>query len=66
MPDFIQIEFTHGLQCIAYQVIDNGSLIGYVDEDGKTLILPVVTESKVLNSSPKRPIWATDEWTCVN
>jgi hypothetical protein len=46
---YIKIQFTLGLECEAYQVIDeNMCVAGYVNLDGSELILPEVTESKVL------------------
>jgi hypothetical protein len=46
---YIKIQFTLGLECEAYQVIDdNMCVVDYVDLQGNPLELPEVTESKVL------------------
>jgi len=46
---YIKIQFTLGLECEAYQVIDeNMRLVNYINLDGSLLELPEVTESKVL------------------
>ena len=45
---YIKIQFTLGLECEAYQVIDNMVVVGYVDLQGEPLELPEVTESKVI------------------
>ena len=45
---YIKIKFTLGLDCEAYQVIDNMVVISYVDLQGEPLELPLVTESQVV------------------
>jgi len=46
---YIKIQFTLGLECDAYQVLDeNMCVVGFINLDGSELILPEVTESKVL------------------
>ena len=45
---YIKIKFTLGLDCEAYQVIENMVVVGYIDLQGNPLELPEVTESKVL------------------
>jgi len=45
---YIKIKFTLGLDCEAYQVIENMVVVGYVDLQGNPLELPEVTESQVL------------------
>lgn len=54
---YILIEFTKGLECQAYQEINEGQLVRYCDLDGNTLVLPEVTESIVINASPGLPSW---------
>ena len=47
---YILIQFTLGLTCQAYQVIDeNMCVVGYVDLQCQPLELPEVTESYVVN-----------------
>lgn len=54
---YIKIQFTLGLQCIAYQVIDETmTVIGYVDENGLPLAVPEITESFVLDPDMKDSI----------
>lgn len=56
---YILIEFTVGLQQQAYQEVnERGVVVRYLDLDGNTLVLPPVTESKVLNDNPGTPSWA--------
>ena len=46
---YIKIQFTLGLECEAYQVLDeNMCVVGFINLDGSELILPEVTESKVV------------------
>jgi hypothetical protein len=45
---YIKIKFTLGLDCEAYQVIENMMVVGYVDLQGNPLELPEITESQVL------------------
>jgi hypothetical protein len=45
---YIKIKFTLGLDCEAYQVVDNMVVVGYIDLQGNPLELPEVTESQVL------------------
>ena len=45
---YIKIQFTLGLDCEAYQVVENMVVVGYVDLQGTPLELPEVTESKVI------------------
>lgn len=46
---YIKIQFTLGLDCAAYQVLDeNMCVVGFVNLDGSELTLPEVTESKVI------------------
>lgn len=55
---YILIRFTFGLECLAYQVVDQtGVLVKYVDEDGQDLELPGVTESEVIDDSPAIKDW---------
>lgn len=54
---YILIEFTKGIECRAYQVISNGILIGYVDENGQELIPPEIVEGGVLDANPPRLDW---------
>jgi hypothetical protein len=47
--NLIKIQFTLGLECEAYQVLDeNMCVVGFINLDGSELILPEVTESKVV------------------
>ncbi len=47
---YIKIQFTLGLTCQAYQVIDeNMCVVGYVDLQCQPLELPEVTESYVID-----------------
>lgn len=55
---YILIEFTVGLECHAYQEIENGMVMRYTDMDGHTLELPSVTESHVIDANPQTPEWA--------
>jgi hypothetical protein len=48
MEEKVKIQFTFGLECIAYQVIVSGMVIRYEDENGEELVLPEVTESHVI------------------
>ncbi len=46
---YIKIKFTLGLDCEAYQVVNESMVVvGYVDLQGEPLELPEVTESQVL------------------
>jgi hypothetical protein len=45
---YIKIKFTLGLDCEAYQVVDNMVVVSYIDLQGEPLELPEVTESEVL------------------
>ena len=46
---YIKIQFTFGLDCVAYQEIDDeGVLVRYLDEEGNTLEVTGVTESHVV------------------
>jgi hypothetical protein len=46
---YIKIQFTLGLYCQAYQVLDESMcVINYINLDGTPLELPEVTESKVI------------------
>jgi hypothetical protein len=56
---YILIEFTKGLFQQAYQEVnERGVVVRYLDLNGDELELPEVTESKVLDDSPERPVWA--------
>jgi hypothetical protein len=46
---YIKIKFTLGLDCEAYQVLDNMVVVGYVDLQCQPLELPEVTESYVID-----------------
>jgi len=46
---YIKIKFTLGLDCEAYQVIDNMVVVSYVDLQCNPLELPEVTESYVID-----------------
>lgn len=54
---YILIQFTEGLSCQAYQVIDNNQLIGYVNLDGSVLVVPNVTGSHVIDALPAKQDW---------
>jgi hypothetical protein len=58
--EYIKIIFTVGLDCEAYQEVSGGNVVRYCDLDGNTLMLPSVTESRVIDPSPARPSWAID------
>lgn len=45
---YMKIKFTLGLDCEAYQVIENMCVVGYIDLQGNPLELPEITESKVI------------------
>jgi hypothetical protein len=46
---YIKIKFTLGLECEAYQVInENMVVVSYIDLQGNPLELPEVTESQVI------------------
>ena len=45
---YIKIKFTFGLDCEAYQVVENMVVVSYIDLQGNPLELPEVTESQVL------------------
>lgn len=55
---YLLIEFTLGLECQAYQEIENGVVIRYTDLQGNTLALPEVTESYVVDKNYVTPEWA--------
>jgi hypothetical protein len=55
---YIKIEFTLGLDCEAYQEIENGYVINYRTLSGDILELPEVTESRVIDTNPTTPEWA--------
>lgn len=59
--DYIKIKFTKGLDCEAYQEIAYGIVLNYLDENGKELNLPNVTESGVIDANPPRLNWMRDE-----
>lgn len=47
---YIKIQFTLGLECEAYQVLDeNMCVVGYIDLQCQPLELPDVTESHVVD-----------------
>jgi hypothetical protein len=54
---YIFIRFTKGLDCEAYQEINDGNLVRYTDLEGNTLELPEVTESYVVDPNPSKPSW---------
>lgn len=54
----IKIQFTAGLDCEAYQVVDsNGVVVQYKDADGNVLTLPEECESCVTDDNPESPGW---------
>lgn len=54
---YIKIQFTLGLDCEAYQVIDESmTVVGYVDLLGNQLLVPEVTESHVVDPEMKDAI----------
>lgn len=57
--EYIKIIFTHGLDCEAYQEINNGSVERITDMDGNTLVMPAITESHVIDENPLKPDWGT-------
>ena len=59
---YIEIKFTLGLDCEAYQVIDeNMCVVNYVDLQGNPLELPEVTESMVIDPEIKENLFQTLE-----
>lgn len=53
---FNKILFTSGIECEAYQVIsDYGSVLAYLDSEGKEIALPEGTESHVIEEDAKTP-----------
>ena len=59
---YIKIQFTLGLACEAYQVIDrNMTVIDYVDLNGQHIDVPEVTESVVVDCEMKENIFGTIE-----
>lgn len=56
---YLLIEFTKGLECQAYQEIDESGVVQrYLDMDGNELVLPKITESRVLNEDYVIPEFA--------
>lgn len=56
---FNKILFTSGIECEAYQVIsDYGSVLTYLDGEGKEIVLPEETESHVVEEDVKTPFSA--------
>lgn len=56
---YILVQFTKGLECQAYQEIDEGgNVIRYVDLDGNELTLPKITESRVISDDYVTPEFA--------
>lgn len=57
---YLLIEFTKGLVCQAYQELtdDGAMVVRYLDLNGNELVLPGVTESRVVNSEYVTPGWA--------
>jgi hypothetical protein len=55
---YIKIQFTVGLNCIAWQEIDESQMavVRYLDEQGNELVLPEVTESHVIDPEMKGSI----------
>lgn len=55
---YIKIQFTLGLNCLAWQEIDDTSMtvVRYLDLDGNTLSLPAITESHVVDPEMKDSI----------
>lgn len=58
MSEYILIQFTSGLDCQAYQEINNGQVTRYLALDGSVLIMPASTESYVVDSNVAIPEWA--------
>ena len=48
---YIKVQFTVGLNCVAWQEIDESQMVvvRYLDEQGNELVLPDVTESHVVD-----------------
>jgi len=56
---YLLVEFTKGLECQAYQEIDeNGMTQRYLDTNGVELKLPKVTESRVISDDYVTPEFA--------
>lgn len=57
---YLLIEFTKGLECQAYQEItdDGMNVVRFLDLAGNELVLPEVTESRVVNPEYVVPDWA--------
>lgn len=60
MKYYILVQFTLGLDVVAYQEVDSdtGTVVAYKDLNGELLQIPAVTESHVVDATPERPIWA--------
>jgi hypothetical protein len=58
---YIKIKFTFGLDCEAYQVLNNMIVVGYVDLDGNPLELPEITESIVIDPEIKEDLFPQPE-----
>lgn len=55
---YVLIQFTKGLECLAYQEIDAGICIRNLDMDGNELTLPLDgAESHVVDNDPPFPSW---------
>ena len=55
---YIKVQFTVGLNCVAWQEIDESQMVvvRYLDEKGNELVLPDVTESHVVDPEMKDAI----------
>lgn len=58
---YIKIKFIFGLDCEAYQVLNNMVVIGYVDLDGNPLELPEITESIVIDPEIQEDLFPQPE-----
>tara|TARA_R110000868_G_scaffold32_2_gene296 strand:- start:3033 stop:3239 length:207 start_codon:yes stop_codon:yes gene_type:complete len=58
---YIKIKFTFGLDCEAYQVLNNMLVVGYVDLDGNPLELPEITESMVIDPEIQEDLFPQPE-----
>lgn len=55
---YIRVEFTFGIECLAWQEVDeSGVVTRYLDDAGDEIVVPDVTESKVV-SEDEKPAWA--------
>lgn len=54
---YIKVEFTKGIECLAWQEVEDEQVVRYLGMEGDELVLPEITESRVITED-EVPEWA--------